>query len=324
MQISLSWLKEYIDLDLPVDQISEMLTAIGLEVEGVEEKELVPGGLRGVVVGEVLTCGKHPNADKLSLTTVNVGNETPLQIVCGAPNVAQGQKVLVATIGTTLYPSEGDPFKIKKGKIRGELSEGMICAEDELGLGDDHSGIIVLDDSAIAGQEASVHYGLQNEVVFDIGLTPNRSDGTCHLGVAEDLAAYIKINVDSNISVKKPSVNSFEVSHASHSINVVLENEKACPRYSGLILTNVQVKESPDWLKKRLLSIGQRPINNIVDATNFILHELGQPLHAFDADKIIGRFFTESYHFQGITSEKELRLILQQYDRQYLSTLRAV
>jgi len=286
MQISLSWLKDYINLDLSVDQVSEILTAIGLEVEGVDEKELVPGGLKGVVVGEVLTCGKHPNADKLSLTTVNVGAEETLQIVCGAPNVAAGQKVLVATIGTMLYPSEGDPFKIKKGKIRGELSEGMICAEDELGLGDDHSGIIVLQEDAKVGQAAAEHYQLENETVFEIGLTPNRSDGTCHFGVAEDLAAYIKVNIDPNIAVKKPSINNFEIDHASHRINVVLENEQSCPRYSGVILTDISVKESPDWLKNKLRSIGQRPINNIVDITNFILHELGQPLHAFDLGKI--------------------------------------
>ena len=286
MQISLSWLKEYINLDLPVDQVSEILTAIGLEVEGVEERELVPGGLKGVVVGEVLTCEKHPNADKLKLTTVNVGEEEALQIVCGAPNVAQGQKVLVATIGTSLHPIDGEAFKIKKGKIRGEVSEGMICAEDELGLGSDHSGIIVLDDLAVPGSEAASLYNLENETVFEIGLTPNRSDGTCHLGVAEDLAAYVKVNLDPNIKVKNPSISAFEVSHASHSINVVLENDKACPRYTGIILTGVQVKESPDWLQNKLRSINQRPINNIVDITNFILHELGQPLHAFDLDKI--------------------------------------
>jgi len=286
MLVSLKWLRDYIKLDLPVDEISEILTAIGLEVEGVEDKELIPGGLKGVVVGEVLTCEQHPNADRLSLTTVNIGQDSPLQIVCGAPNVAAGQKVLVATIGTTLHPTGGDPFKIKKGKIRGEESAGMICAEDELGLGSDHDGIIVLPENVQVGLPAAEHFNIENDTVFEIGLTPNRSDATCHLGVAEDLAAYLKINKDDPFRLTKPSVSGFQVIEHSSDIKVNLENPEAAPRYSGVSIRNIEVKESPDWLKKYLVAIGQRPINNIVDITNFILHELGQPLHAFDLEKI--------------------------------------
>lgn len=286
MTTSLNWLKEYIDIDLSPQETGDLLTSLGLEVEGMEEKETIKGGLAGIVVGEVKECGKHPNADKLSLTKVDIGQEELLQIVCGAPNVAAGQKVLVATIGTMLYPAEGDPFKIKKGKIRGESSEGMICAEDELGIGTDHSGIIVLPESTAVGTTGREVYNIETDVVYDIGLTPNRSDATCHLGVAKDLAAAIKIQHNGSGTVKVPNVDAFKITSNELPVAVTVENETACPRYSGVTIKGVSIGESPDWLKNRLLSIGIRPISNIVDITNFILHELGQPLHAFDLDAI--------------------------------------
>lgn len=289
MNISLNWLKRYIDLDLPVDELSEILTDIGLEVEGVEKVETIPGGLKGIIVGHVVECIQHPNADKLSLTKVNVGELELKQIVCGAPNVAQGQKVLVATIGTTLYSAEGEPWKIKKGKIRGEESEGMICAEDELGLGNDHSGIIVLPEDVPVGTLAKEYYKVEDDYIFDIGLTPNRSDATSHLGVARDLAAYLKINKDWKGSVKEPAVNEFEVDIEGQPFEIEIENQVACPRYSGISLSKVKVGESPAWMQDLLRSIGVRPISNVVDITNFILHELGQPLHAFDASRVGGK-----------------------------------
>ncbi|MEM6963267.1 MAG: phenylalanine--tRNA ligase subunit beta, partial [Bacteroidota bacterium] len=288
MKASLNWLKEYMTINLSPEEISEILTDIGLEVEGMEEIESIKGGLKGVVVGHITTCTRHPNADKLSLTKVNVGAEEDLQIVCGAPNVAAGQKVLVATVGTTLYDKEGNPFKIKKGKIRGEVSQGMICAEDELGLGDSHDGIIVLPENAAVGCNASDYYEIENDIVYEIGLTPNRSDATCHTGIAKDLAAALKINFDGDGQVKMPAVDNFQAGSGSP-IEVVVEDYEACPRYSGVVIKNVEIKESPDWLKNRLSAIGVRPISNIVDITNFVLHELGQPLHAFDADKIAGK-----------------------------------
>lgn len=288
MNISLNWLKRYIDIDLPVERISEILTDIGLEVEGVKKVESIKGGLRGIVVGYVKECAQHPNADKLSLTKVDIGNEELLQIVCGAPNVAEGQKVLVATIGATLYPEDGEPWKIKKGKIRGEESQGMICAEDELGLGNDHSGIIVLPEEVLVGTLAADHYNLDDDYIFDIGLTPNRSDATHHLGVAKDLTAYLKINENWNNNLKDPDVSQFHVDISNPPYNVVVENEKDCPRYSGIMLSDIKVGDSPEWIQTHLKAIGVRPINNIVDITNFVLHEMGQPLHAFDADKISG------------------------------------
>lgn len=289
MKASLNWLRKYIDLPEDTERIGEILTDIGLEVEGLEKVESIKGGLRGIVVGEVLECGKHPNADKLSLCTVDVGGEENLQIVCGAPNVAQGQKVLVATIGTTLYTAEGEAWKIKKGKIRGELSEGMICAEDELGLGNDHSGIIVLDSDIKTGTEAREHYNIEDDYVYDIGLTPNRSDATCHYGIAQDLAAYLKINSEENFSVKDFLGEEFEVDEQDKKIEVKLEDKAACPRYSGVVLSELEIKESPGWIKDFLNSVGVRPINNVVDITNFILHSYGQPMHAFDYDKIGGQ-----------------------------------
>jgi phenylalanyl-tRNA synthetase beta chain len=286
MKVSLNWLKDYLDIHLHPDEVSELLTAIGLEVEGMEEIESIKGGLRGVVIGEVKECGKHPNADKLSLTKVDVGAQEDLQIVCGAPNVTAGQKVLVATIGTSLYDKEGNDFKIKKGKIRGEVSEGMICAEDELQLGDNHDGIMVLPQEVQVGTPASTYFNIENDVVYDIGLTPNRSDATAHLGVAKDLAAALKVNHGHDGHVKTPNVSGFKIDNHDLPIEVVVENTEACPRYSGVSITGVTVKESPDWLKTKLNAIGVRPINNIVDITNFVLHEMGQPLHAFDADMI--------------------------------------
>lgn len=271
-----------------MDELSEILTAIGLEVEGLEKVESIKGGLNGIVVGEVVECGKHPNADKLSLTKVNIGEDELKQIVCGAPNVAAGQKVVVATIGTTLYDAKGEPWKIKKGKIRGELSEGMICAQDELGLGNDHSGIIVLPEEVTVGTKASDYYKLEDDHVFDIGLTPNRSDATSHLGVARDLAAYLKINKAQTSAVKDPDLGAFHIEIDQPSLPVKVECPEACPRYTGISLSGIRVGESPTWMQNLLKAIGVRPINNVVDITNFILHEYGQPLHAFDAAKIKG------------------------------------
>lgn len=283
MKISYNWLKEYINIDLDANVVAKYLTDTGLEVEGIETVESVKGGLKGIVIGEVLTKDQHPNADRLSITTIDIGQENSLQIVCGAPNVEAGQKVPVATIGTVLYSGE-DSFKIKKGKIRGEVSEGMICAEDEIGLGDSHEGIMVLDANAKSGQAASEYFNIESDIVFEIGLTPNRSDAMSHIGVARDLAAVLHHN---NIDCKLefPDISSFkEGSEKGFSIEV--KDHKACPRYAGLNLENIKVSSSPDWLKKKLTSIGLTPINNVVDITNFVLHETGQPLHAFDASKI--------------------------------------
>lgn len=282
MKISLNWLKEYIDISETPEEIAHLLTMTGLEVEGIEKVETIKGGLKGVVIGEVLECKKHPNADKLSITKVDVGSLDLLPIVCGAPNVAVGQKVLVATVGTTLYPQGGDGFTIKKAKIRGEESEGMICAEDELGLGTSHEGIMVLATDLPNGFKASTYFNIEDDIVFEIGLTPNRADGTSHIGVARDIKAVL------SRAVKWPDVSGFKVDRQSSKIQVVVEDEVGCPRYSGVSISNIIIKESPGWLKNRLLAIGQTPINNVVDVTNYILHELGQPLHAFDADKIHG------------------------------------
>ena len=290
MKVSLNWLKEYLDIKLGPEEISEILTGIGLEVEGMERVETIRGGLEGVVAGKVLECGRHPNADRLSLTRVDIGNgEGPLQIICGAPNVAAGQTVFVATAGTTLYPiGSEEPLVLKKGKIRGELSEGMICSEDELGIGEDHSGIVVLPDEVPIGTPARDYYKIETDVVYEIGLTPNRSDATNHIGVAKDVAAYLKINHGHSGEVRLPSVEGFRPDNNSLPVEVVVENAEACPRYAGVTIKGIAVGESPDWLRNRLLSIGLRPINNMVDITNFILHELGQPLHAFDLRQVTG------------------------------------
>jgi len=277
MTISANWLKEYIDLPESAETLAEILTSTGLEVESVRHTEAVRGGLKGLVIGQVISCIKHPNADKLSLTTVDVGGPAPLPIVCGAPNVAAGQKVIVAPPGTTLYPSKGEPFTIKSAKIRGEQSEGMICAEDEIGLGESHAGVMVLNTTLPTGTPAARYFNLPSDAILEIGLTPNRADAASHIGVARDVKAVCKRDV------RWPSVDTFKVDNQNLKIAVTVENTEACPRYSALTLTEVQVKESPDWLKLRLQSIGLTPINNVVDVTNFVCHELGQPLHAFDA-----------------------------------------
>ena len=283
MKISYKWLKDLIEFDETPEEIGKRLTGTGLEVEGIEEVESIKGGLKGVVIGEVVTCEKHPEADKLSITTVNVGQEELLPIVCGAPNVAQGQKVLVATVGTTLYPGGGeDKLVIKKAKIRGAVSEGMICAEDELGLGASHDGIMVLDTELPAGTPASTYLNLSSDYCIEIGLTPNRADAASHYGVARDIKALF------NKHITLPDVEGFSVENNDLPIQVVVENYEAAPRYAGVTLSGIKVGASPDWLKQRLEVIGVRPINNVVDVTNYVCHELGQPLHAFDAAKIIG------------------------------------
>lgn len=286
MNISYNWLKEYLDFDLQPDEVAAALTSIGLETGGVEEVQTIKGGLEGLVIGEVLTCEDHPNSDHLHITTVNVGGEAPLQIVCGAPNVAAGQKVIVAVNGTKLY--DGDQcFTIKKSKIRGVESNGMICAEDEIGIGTDHSGIIVLPADAVVGTLAKDYYNVKSDYVLEVDITPNRVDATSHYGVARDLAAYLK-QAGKPAALRLPSVEAFKIDDETPAIEVVVENEEACLRYSGVTIKGVTVKESPEWLQNRLRVIGLRPINNVVDVTNFILHELGQPLHSFDAAKIKG------------------------------------
>lgn len=291
MKISLNWLKQYVSVDLTTEQIADALTDLGLEVEGVAAYERIKGSLQGLVVGEVRSCQRHPNADRLSLTTVDVGGAALLNIVCGAPNVAAGQKVVVAVEGTRLYPAGGESFVIKKGKIRGEVSEGMICSEDEIGLGKSHEGILVLDPSALPGTPASEYFAqeLYSDTVFEIGLTPNRSDATGHVGVAFDLAAYLQVHYPGQQGrFGRPQVQPLPLPEAALPIEVVVENAEACPRYTGVVVSGVQVSDSPLWLQNYLLAIGQTPINNIVDITNYVLHELGQPLHAFDYDAIAG------------------------------------
>ena len=283
MTISYNWLKDYIDIPESPDELGQLLTSTGLEVEHVNTFETVKGGLQGLVIGEVLTCAKHPNADKLSLTTVDVGGEKPLSIVCGAANVAAGQKVVVATVGTTVHPTKGEPFQIKSAKIRGEQSEGMICAEDEIGLGESHAGIIVLNTTAKNGTPAAEYFKIESDYTLEIGLTPNRVDAASHIGVARDIKA------SKNRTLKWPSVDNFKKDDSALTIDVTVENKTACPRYSGVTLTNITVAESPAWLKNRLIAIGLSPINNVVDITNYVLHETGQPLHAFDADQITGK-----------------------------------
>jgi phenylalanyl-tRNA synthetase beta chain len=287
MKISYNWLKQFLKTDWTPEQTSDLLTDLGLEVEGVETYQSVKGGLEGIVIGEVLTCEKHANADKLKITTVNIGGEAPLQIVCGAPNVAVGQKVPVATIGTTLYTEEGEAWTIKKGKIRGEESHGMICAEDELGLGHSHDGIMVLDSDLKPGTLASDIFDIENDHVFEIGLTPNRADAMSHLGTARDLKAGL-VQKEINLELITPSVSAFHVDNRTLKIDVDVKNKDLAPRYCGVTISGLKVEESPAWLQHRLKAIGLSPINNIVDATNYVLHDLGQPLHAFDAVKISG------------------------------------
>jgi phenylalanyl-tRNA synthetase beta chain len=286
VKISYSWLREYIDIDLPAKELSDILTNIGLEVEAVESVEAVKGSLEGVVIGEVLSTRKHPNADKLTLAEVNLGNDKKVMIVCGAPNVQTGQKVPVATVGTTLHRGS-ESLTIKRSKIRGEISEGMICAEDELGLGDSHEGIMVLDANAVPGTRASDYFQVESDVVFEIGLTPNRIDGASHYGVARDLAAHLNQYEPKQASL--PDTGHFQIDNEDLVIPVQIENPEACPRYTGLTISGITVGPSPESLQKRLRSVGLTPINNIVDITNFVLMETGQPLHAFDASKIDGR-----------------------------------
>ncbi|MDW7695914.1 phenylalanine--tRNA ligase subunit beta [Flammeovirgaceae bacterium SG7u.111] len=282
MKISIDWLKDFVEIKEDPKDLDHLLTMGGLEVEGLEEFETIEGGLKGLVIGEVLEREQHPNADKLSLTKVDIGGEEPSPIVCGAPNVAAGQKVIVATVGATLYPSEGEPFKIKKAKIRGEVSLGMICAEDEIGLGKGHDGIMVLDTDLPNSTPASEYFDIKSDHVLEIGLTPNRVDAASHLGVARDLSSLLKRPIN------LPDISGFKIDNQSLPIGVEVEKKEACLRYSGLTISGLEVKTSPEWLQNRLKSIGLAPINNVVDATNYILHGLGQPLHAFDAEKIKG------------------------------------
>ncbi len=287
MKISYNWLKQFLQIDWDAQKTAELLTDLGLEVEGISQFESVKGGLKGIVVGHVLTCEKHPNADRLKLTTVDIGQEAPLQIVCGAPNVAAGQKVPVATVGTTLYTKEGEAWVIKKGKIRGEVSQGMICAEDEIGLGESHDGIMVLNEELVPGTPCSQVFDIENDEVFEIGLTPNRADAMSHFGVARDLKAGLE-QKEIQKELVTPSTSNFSIDNRSLKVDVeVLESDLA-PRYCGVTINNLLVQDSPDWLKNRLKAIGLAPINNVVDVTNYVLHELGQPLHAFDASKIKG------------------------------------
>ena len=287
MKISYNWLKQFVNIDWAPEKTGELLTDLGLEVEGIEAYQSVKGGLEGIVVGEVLTCVQHPNADRLKVTTVNIGSGEPLQIVCGAPNVAARQKVPVATIGTTLYTEEGEAWTIKKGKIRGEESHGMICAEDELGLGKSHDGILVLDADLKVGTLVADIFEVENDHVFEIGLTPNRADAMSHFGTARDLKAGL-IQQNMNIELITPSASSFHVDSRTLKIDVDVIDKELAPRYCGLTLSNLKVGESPKWLQNRLKAIGLTPKNNIVDVTNYILHDLGQPLHAFDASKVVG------------------------------------
>jgi len=295
MKISYKWLSEYLPaqqagspIAVDPERLSRILTSIGLEVEDFYKYEEVKGGLTGLVIGEVLAVEKHPNADKLSLTTVNINTETPLQIVCGAPNVAVGQKVIVAKVGTTIYPVSGDPLTMKLAKIRGVESQGMICAEDEVGLGASHSGIMVLNGNAKIGMPATDYFHLYDDWVYEIGLTPNRMDAMSHWGVARDVCAYLSHHDKKTFKPRFPNTNNFKINNNSLPITVTIENTNACQRYSGISITNINIGDSPLWMQQRLKAIGVRPINNIVDITNYIQHETGQPLHAFDADELKG------------------------------------
>ena len=288
MTISYKWLHEYLPETVDPERLSQILTSIGLEVESMGKKEDIPGGLEGLLVGEVLECAPHPNADKLKITKVNVGNNETLSIVCGASNVMAGQKVIVAPIGATIYPVSGEPLKMKKAKIRGEESNGMICAEDEIGLGTNHDGIMVLDPKAVTGTPAKAYFQITSDWIYEIGLTPNRMDAMSHLGVARDVIAYLNYHDKRNLSVVTPLGKAFQTDKKSAPVSVEIVHSAACKRYAGITIEGITVKESPEWLKKRLQSIGQKPINNVVDVTNFILHETGQPLHAFDVSAISG------------------------------------
>ena len=298
MNISYNWLKRYIALQDDAETVAKILTSIGLEVGTVETVETIRGGLKGLVVGEVLSCEAHPNSDHLHVTKVNIGEGEPLPIVCGAPNVAAGQKVIVATIGTVLYDGD-ESFTIKKGKLRGEESWGMICAEDEIGVGTDHAGIIVLPADTPVGMKAADYYHVENDTIIEVDITPNRSDAASHYGVARDLYAYYRSHQNNQITLNKPSVEAFKIDSNAMPVKVFVDAPDACPRYTGVSIQGVTIKESPEWLKNSLLAIGLRPINNVVDVTNFVLHECGQALHAFDADKIKGHEIHVRYAAQG-------------------------
>ncbi|MEO9257471.1 MAG: phenylalanine--tRNA ligase subunit beta, partial [Crocinitomicaceae bacterium] len=283
MKISLNWLKEYIKTELEAEKIASILTDTGLEVDNLEKLEAVKGGLQSVVIGKVLSCEPHPDADRLKITTVDVGESEMLQIVCGAANVAKEQKVIVAKIGATLHPVSGESFKIKQSKIRGVESCGMLCAEDELGLGNSHEGIIVLNEDAVIGSNAADYFDLQDDYLIEIGLTPNRADAMGHIGVARDLKAYLNVHNNEKLTLNLPSVKDFKTDNEKLTVAIKVEDKELCPRYAGVTIFGVQVKASPEWMQKRLRTIGIAPINNIVDVTNYVLHELGTPLHAFDA-----------------------------------------
>ncbi len=312
MIISYQWLLSYLPKRIEIEELSDILTSIGLEVEGIEKQADASGNLDGLIVGEVLTCEKHPDADKLKITTVNIGADEPLNIVCGAPNVAAGQKVVVATIGTLLHPTSGESFKIKKSKIRGAVSEGMLCAEDEMGIGESHDGIMVLPPETAVGKALKEVLNIEEaDVAIHIGLTPNRSDAMSHIGVARDVCAYLTHHSGQKTEVVMPEIQS-PIATAKNEITVKIEEPKACHRYAGISLSHLKVEASPEWMQKRLKMVGVRPINNVVDITNFVLHEFGQPLHAFDADKIKGaqinvRFLNASSSF--ITLDDQQRTL---------------
>ena len=285
MKVSYNWLKDYLDIDKPVDEVSEILTNLGLEVEKVEDFESIKGSLEGVIVGEVLTCKKHPNADRLKLTNIDLGKEGEFEIVCGAPNISKGQKVAVATVGAVIYTNSGEKIKISKSKIRGVISNGMVCAEDEIGLGDSHDGIMVLDNKVKPGTPLNKIYKIEKDKILEIGLTPNRSDAMSHYGVARDLKAFFDLNKEKT-TLKLPSLSEFAYDNFKIETKINVKDSNLSPLYAGIIIKNIEIKESPTWIKNRLKSIGHEPINNIVDITNYVLHEIGQPLHAFDLDKI--------------------------------------
>lgn len=293
MKISYSWLKDYVQTDLSVNEIASILTETGLEVDGVEKIEAVKGGLEGVVVGEVLTCEKHPDADKLKVTTVNIGGE-PLNIVCGAPNVAAGQKVIVATVGCTLYPKPEEAFKIKASKIRGVESQGMLCAEDELGLGESHAGILVLPQDTPVGMPASKYFDLEDDYIIEIGLTPNRADAMGHIGVARDLIAYLNYHQKTTLNLQLPALKDLKITSRELPHSIEIENPELCPKYIGVSLKNIKVEASPAWLQKRIRAVGLSPINNVVDCTNYVMRELGTPIHAFDCNKLNGKIVVKT------------------------------
>ena len=313
MKISHNWLQQFIKVALPKEEISEMLTDLGLEVEGLHHFESIKGGLKGVVVGKVLSCEAHPNADRLKITTVSIGEEV-LPIVCGAPNVAKDQKVVVATVGTTLYPSEGEAFKINKSKIRGEVSMGMICAEDEVGIGQDHEGIIVLDKNIAEGTPAAEVFNIEEDYIYEIGLTPNRADAMSHLGVARDLKALCKLR-EIPFEWSFPETSSFQVDNNIYTLPVEVKNTEKCSQYYGLTISNLKVGPSPNWLQNRLKAIGINPKNNLVDITNYVMHELGQPLHAFDASNIKNKIIVNTFKKETIfTTLDEVERRLNQED----------